>query len=341
MSRKLRGAWGAGLVLALALGVACGSEPAKGPSGAPMAGSDAAEEGGENRPPALDEVRIEPGRPTAGDRLRAVVEASDPDGDPVRLRYAWTRNGREWKEGRSPASEGELEKGDRIELAVVASDGSAESRRATASVRVRNRPPVVHGVYLNVEDEVDSGGRVRAGPEATDPDGDELDFEYAWLVNGKELEGAEGRTFSAEGLRRGDRIRVRVVADDGEDRSAPVTSRPVDVGNSPPRITELPEPSTEGGVYRYDFEASDPDGDPRLRYRLAEAPEGMTIDPVLGVARWEPALSQVGEHAVEVVVADPHGASSRFRFQVTVNAEDAASEDAAQAPPAAMPAEGS
>lgn len=340
MQRSVGWSLRAGAGLALALALACGSEEASRPSGAAMAASEPAAEREGNRPPRIERVRIEPERPLPGQTLRALVEASDPDGDPVRLRYAWTVEGRPAGEGRSPTLEAEFAKDERVEVSVVASDGRGEST-ATATARVRNRPPVLHGVYLSVEEEVDSGDRVLAGPEASDPDGDPLEFEYAWLVNGEPVEEPEGRVFPAEGVRRGDRIQVRVVAYDGEDRSHPVTSPAVRVGNSAPEIAGLPEPRREDGTFHYDFEARDPDGDAQLRFRLAQAPEGMTIDPVLGVATWRPELSQVGSHPVEVVVTDGHGAESTFRFDVTVDAEEEAAGAEGAPPPAAPAPEGS
>jgi len=48
-------------------------------------------------------------------------------------------------------------------------------------------------------------------------------FEYAWQVNDEPVS-ETGNLFSTEGLAQGDRIRVVVVASDGANRSAPMTS---------------------------------------------------------------------------------------------------------------------
>lgn len=56
--------------------------------------------------------------------------------------------------------------------------------------------------------------------------------------------------------------------------------------------------------YVYDVEAEDPDGD-ILTYSLTVSPEGMTIDPDIGVIEWEPEiLEQFGLHQVVVEVSD-------------------------------------
>ena len=96
-------------------------------------------------------------------------------------------------------------------------------------------------------------------------------------------------------------------------------------------IKEIPGAQTDDGLFRYSFEAEDPDGDRNLRFRLGEAPRGMRIDPILGVATWRPKESQAGVHPVEVIVQDTHGDGSALRFEVTVTATLA---DSGEQPPA-------
>ena len=64
--------------------------------------------------------------------------------------------------------------------------------------------------------------------------------------------------------------------------------------NSPPRIEEVPAPQSRDGEFVYAFRASDADGDKTLRFRLAQAPRGMTIDAIRGEARWSPDPTQDG-----------------------------------------------
>ena len=47
----------------------------------------------------------------------------------------------------------------------------------------------------------------------------------------------------------------------------------------------------------------------------------MTIDAAEGTARWRPNATQLGTHAVEVVVEDAYGDGSALRFEVTVTAQ--------------------
>ena len=49
----------------------------------------------ENAPPSAPTVVFGPAHPTAGEPLRAVIQApaDDPDGDPITYRYRWLRDG--------------------------------------------------------------------------------------------------------------------------------------------------------------------------------------------------------------------------------------------------------
>jgi hypothetical protein len=174
-------------------------------------------------------------------------------------------------------------------------------------------------VLLDPQGTVRPGDELLASPEGYDPDQDPLHFEYAWLVNGSETE-QRGRRFSTRGLDRGDTVRVRALASDGSDTSRAAESREITMGNSPPLITEIPNAQSDEGLFRYAFEAEDLDGDRNLRFRLGKAPEGMRIDPILGVATWRPKPSQAGVHPVEVIVQDAHGDASALRFEITVTA---------------------
>ena len=49
---------------------------------------------GVNQPPTVRALRIDPDEPAMGGRVRAVASGSDPDGDPVHIRYRWQIDGR-------------------------------------------------------------------------------------------------------------------------------------------------------------------------------------------------------------------------------------------------------
>ena len=113
-----------------------------------------------------------------------------------------------------------------------------------------------------------------------------------------------------------------------------VTSPPRPIVNAAPTIVSKPGPPSPDGVFRYRVVAEDPDGDRNLRFELMKAPEGMSIDPILGEATWRPKASQAGVHQIEVMVRDSHGDASALQFEVTVTATPATS---GEQPPAATP----
>ena len=174
----------------------------------------------------------------AGTAVQAVVEASDPDGDPLRLTFEWKKNGTSLMVGAKPAfTFSELGKGDRIEVIVTATDGRAESQPVRTTARVGNRPPLLTAVYLKPKGTIRPGDQLSVDPEATDADNDVLRYEYTWYVNGSEK--GQGREFSTKGLRRGDRLYVEVVAGDGTGRSHPLKSRDVTIGNKGTRSIQV------------------------------------------------------------------------------------------------------
>ena len=269
--------------------------------------------------PVITDVLLSPKVPVPGSEIRAVVEASDPDGDDLRYHYVWSHNGREVSNGDKAALfVVDLKKGDRIEVAVTASDGRHETRPFIARAKTGNRPPVLSAVSMEPFGDIRAGEVIAATPHASDPDHDSLRFSYQWLVNGRKA--GQDRSFDSSGLKRGDKLQVQVVASDGIDESREVLSPVLMLGNSPPLITQLPAARFDDGTFRYTFAAKDPDGDRNLRFFLDKGPSGMRMDAIAGVLTWTPTASQAGVHPIEVGVKDGQGEGTTFTFELTVNA---------------------
>ncbi len=316
--RRLRGGWPALLLMGA---IACGDDAPE-PTGAAMSMDPPDEEEIQaNRAPIIQSVRIDPEEPAAGERVRALVNVRDPDGDSVEMGYVWTLGGRRLASSGPEAQLGEIAKGVRLEVVVTASDGRAESEPFTAHRTIRNRRPAVTRLTLKPGAEVQPGQPVLVSAEGRDPDGDAFEFEYRWTVNGRGVE-ESGPTFDTGGLERGDQIQVRVVASDGTNESDPIDSGVVRVANAYPEILSDPTGNWKDGWFRYQIKARDPDGDRTLRYSLRQGPEGMTLNPVLGEVAWQPTPDQTGKHPVEVVVQDAEGAESGQYFELTVRATE-------------------
>ncbi|HEY6101356.1 MAG TPA: hypothetical protein VIW03_18100, partial [Anaeromyxobacter sp.] len=84
-----------------------------------------------NSPPGPAVVRLEPASPRQGQALRCevVVKSEDPDGDPVRYRFAWQRNGaaQPFAETSQEVPPRLVKAGDRWRCTATATDGSEDA----------------------------------------------------------------------------------------------------------------------------------------------------------------------------------------------------------------------
>ena len=322
------------------LALACGGEEEPKPSGAPMARADVepAEERSENNAPVVERVVLNPPRPLPGHRIDARVEASDPDGDPIRLTLEWRHGGRTISKGsKTNVAPDGLEKNQEIEVIVTATDGRDESAPVRVTALVGNQAPLISAIALAPDGEVSPGQEVTAVPQGLDPDGDELEYEFEWLLNGEVVSGADDASFATASLERGDRLKARARVGDGEEWSPFAETQELQLANRPPRIVGVPPIESVAGGIRAQLEAEDPDGDRSFRFRVVEGPRGLSVDPITGQLTWKPALGTRGTQVVEIGVADSFGAESALRFELDVSTP----EDQKVAPPAkADPADG-
>lgn len=318
MSLRIFSSLGLWVVAGCAL-VACGSGDEGSIPAGPQLSAKSSTTGG-NQPPAIERIRFDPEEPVAGDRLRAVVVARDPNGDATTIGYRWFVDGEPVSVSGPELDLGKFQGATEIELVSVANDGQSESSEMRASVDVADQEPVIVGLKLEPGERVYPGEVVVAKATARDPDGDALEIEYEWTINGESVS-EFGNEMSTEDLRMGDEIQVRVTAVARGARSDSVESASVRVGSTHPEIVSEPPSLREGGVFLYEVEAHDPDGDRILRYRLDAAPDGMTVDPIVGRIEWHPSVEQAGVHQVAVVVSDSAGLETKQSFHVTVNAD--------------------
>jgi hypothetical protein len=322
------------LLAASVFAFACGGDDEPKPSGAPMARGEAApaeERGEENQAPLIERVVLHPPRPLPGQRIEARVEVSDPDGDPIRLSLEWRHGGRVISSGRGTSLTPEgLHKDDELEVIVTATDGRDESAPVRVTATVANRAPLISSLALAPDGEVQPGQEVTAVPQAMDPDGDTLAYEFEWLLNDEPVRGADEAAFDTRALKRGDRLVARVRVGDGEEWSPVSESMALELANRPPKIAGVPAIEAVGGGITAQLDADDPDGDKSLRFRVVEGPKGLSVDPVSGRLSWRPEPGTIGAHAVEIGVADSLGAESALRFELTVSSPS----DEKPAPPA-------
>jgi hypothetical protein len=226
----------------------------------------------DNRPPEIRALRLEPLQPAPDESLRVIADTFDPDGDTVQLSHRWFYQGKEFPGDTDHVTFIHSKKQDWIEVRVTPSDGVQEGQLVKAETRVANRAPSSVSLRMEPGREIQAGTAIVARPYSRDSDGDAVRLEYSWTVNGLP-QPAEGDTFFTHGLKRGDKIRVRVVASDGEADSPPATSEEIEVRNAPPEIVSRPSGLDARGRFVYQLEVKDPD-DRRFSYRLAARATG-------------------------------------------------------------------
>ena len=271
-----------------------------------------------NQAPVIEQVELLPGEVEPAGQLEALVDARDPEGHEVKLGFVWMLG-----DYRLPGGESTIEvprtarRGDVVRVSVTATDSATTSEASVASAVVANSRPQWRELSLDAEGEVLAGTEIAIVAIADDRDGDELEFETIWYVNGEETDAMETRLPTGD-LRRGDVVQAIVVASDGDLETDERETNEVRIGNAEPTIVSSPGTLSKEGRFDYAVVVEDPDGDRRFEYSLNSAPPGMEIDSSFGEVTWQADESHVGTHAVEVVVADHFGGEARQRFDLTV-----------------------
>jgi hypothetical protein len=98
-----------------------------------------------NMPPVVEEVSIEPKLIYVNSELKAVVKASDPDGDSIHYRYQWEKNGIVLPgEDTGILEANQFKKGDSIIVTVIPNDGEASGKPKKSEARISaNSPPMI------------------------------------------------------------------------------------------------------------------------------------------------------------------------------------------------------
>ncbi|BCA54971.1 hypothetical protein W02_21110 [Nitrospira sp. KM1] len=153
-------------------------------------------------------------------------------------------------------------------LAVLFGCTPDSSLNSEGVIGSENRPPSVKTISV-VPNPILKEGVVTAVVEGEDPNHDELKFQFQWFVNGMPVPGESSSTLDVQYVKRGDRVSVEVVPNDGKADGTSKRAADVVVGNTPPSITEVvlePKAPKSGDRMTAAVEASDPDGD-EIHYR--------------------------------------------------------------------------
>ncbi len=174
----------------------------------------------ENAAPSGAAIAIEPAVPGDDDDLNCVIvtEATDPNGDAVTYRYAWSKNGTDAGLAASNVSAALTTGGDTWTCTVTPTDGTLEGAptSATVSIAQGNRAPSAPTVSITPAAPTDDDVLTCViGTESVDPDGDAVTYAYAWSVDGTDA-GITGASVNAALTEAGQQWTCAVTASDGE-----------------------------------------------------------------------------------------------------------------------------
>ncbi|MBF2067245.1 MAG: putative Ig domain-containing protein [Calothrix sp. C42_A2020_038] len=167
-----------------------------------------------------------------------------------------------------------------------------------------NKKPVIDSKPVV---EVIAGQQYRYDVNATDPNSDTLTYKLLVAPTGMTIDDKTGLiTWNTTTSNRGNQSIVVEVSDS---RGGVETQRynlsVIDAPpNRPPVFTTTPKvDAVINAEYKYDADATDPDGD-NLTYNLALAPEGMTVNPTTGEITWMPGTTKVlGNTVIERIAS--------------------------------------
>lgn len=178
-----------------------------------------------------------------------------------------------------------------------------------------NVPPVMRSLSFTSPETPTTKDSIRIEAKAFDAENTRLRYQYMWSVNGLEIR-TEGRAiFPANRHKKGDVVRVDVVASDGVHDSAS-SSLSVAIANSPP--TWIEDPRNVRDIDGHQVQAQDIDGDP-IVYSLEGAPKGMRIDAQTGELHYQGSKdAKKGPYDIHVLATDSDGAFVKWSFSITV-----------------------
>ncbi len=219
-----------------------------------------------NTPPTLASAAVDNKTPKTTDTLECEPgAATDDDDDRVSFRYAWYVDDAKVASSSQSLSSSYFSKGQAVSCEATPTDGSSSGDAVkSAAVTVVNSPPKVSGATVSpsspkTTDELSC----RAGA-GSDPDRDEVSFDYKWTVDGA-VAGGNSDKLAASAFKKNNKVVCTVTPKDGTATGEPVASAEVVVQNTTPVLSEATttpsEPSTSDSLLCKAGAATDADGD--------------------------------------------------------------------------------
>lgn len=312
-SQRTASKWMWGLALVGLVAAGCNlSDPVQGGQ-SDTGARDAGETGGIAQPdlgrngrPRITGLEASPNPVPPGGTTTLEAEAEDPNGDDLEFRW---KAGDEWSLSSQNDASVELQAPDRVragtDLQLEVRDGRGASARGTLYVETSaDRPPSVETMTASPP-QVEAGGTSTVEVSASDPDGDELSYEWT-VPSGWSVDGSGASVDVTAPDKDGATATVEVEVSDGNGNATTARVVVTTTANDGPRVrsfTADPPQVERGGTIQVEVDAFDSDGDP-LSYRWSVGGTNWSLNTT-GPKADVTAPDAPGETArVEVVVKD-------------------------------------
>jgi hypothetical protein len=138
--------------------------------------------------PRITSLKISPEIPLTGDKIKALVETYDKEGDYVRLDYYWSINGVQSSESSDTLSY-ILKRGDRISLTVTPDDGKRKGNPKSLTIIIGDALP---SIQPTPGSHTFNGSEYSYQVKAADPDGDTLTYSLKSAPDGMTIDPSKG-----------------------------------------------------------------------------------------------------------------------------------------------------
>jgi hypothetical protein len=151
-----------------------------------------------------------------------------------------------------------------------------------------------------------------------------VNFQYQWFVNNKEIPAAASALLNKVNFKKGARLYCQVKAVSPAGESSWFKSGIIRVNNSLPVLSLAPVPAFSApGIFRYKINASDPDNDELTFMVTAPENEGISLEVESGLLSWKidrETVKRLGEAIpIQFVVIDADG--GKTSGSITLNIE--------------------
>lgn len=188
-----------------------------------------------NSPPEVTARPLDPA-PRADQPLTVEVEVEDADADEVTLTYVWSLDGQATDHDGPTVPAEDTNGGEQWEVVITPNDGETDGEPQVVAFSVENRQPLVVEATLTPTEPTE-GDTITLTYDTEDPDGQDVEVDIVWTVDGREVTGATGTTLSGADFDKGQIVAAEITPTDGFLEGRTVRSNTVQVFNTPPSAT--------------------------------------------------------------------------------------------------------